>query len=129
MKSEELLSPRFEVIAEYPNSNYKKGDILIRIKHATNEIYEIDEDSPVGGLDIDEIVKYPHLFKKLNWWEYRKAEDMPKKLTCKAIPGDDSITEIVEWDMKQLIGWINKEERTVAGLLSFNPEYGYFPVD
>jgi len=62
MTAKELMQPRFEVIAEYPNCIFKKGDILERIA------------------EVEELEKYPHLFRKLNWWEFRKIEDMPKKL-------------------------------------------------
>lgn len=108
MTAKELMAPRYKVIADYPNSPYKVGDII----------------KPDECLDC-----YSHLFKKLNWWEYRTVDQMPKRLICKAIPDDTEIIEIEEWDMQLLYGWRNKKERTVASLHSFNPKYGYFPVD
>lgn len=54
---------------------------------------------------------------------------MPKKLICRAIPNDTEVMEIVEWDMDLLVGWLSKKDRSCCSLLSFTPEYGYFPVD
>ena len=116
MTAEELMKPRFELIADYPSNQTAIGTVL--------ECPTFDSE-----YWIELIERYPHLFRKLNWWEYRKIEDMPKKLICKAIPGDTSINEIEEWDMDILVGWTNKKDRVCCSLLSFNPEYGYFPID
>lgn len=79
MSIEELLKPRFEVIAEYPNCNFKIGDILKPIKNATNNWYFIEKEyEPVLLLEV--IEKYSHLFKKLQWFEKRNEEEMPKYL-------------------------------------------------
>lgn len=129
LSAEELLKPRFEVLQEYPSCPFSKGDILNRLKNATNDWYDIDECSIKAKILLDDIEKYPHLFRKLNWWEYRKVEDMPKKLICKAIPEDTEIMYIEEWDMNILFGWTCAKSRTGFELLSFNYDYGYFPID
>lgn len=129
MTAEELLRPRFYVIEEYPNSIFKKGDILQRIKGSTNDWYHTDEKAWTANLCLEDLEKYPNLFKPLKWWENRKVEDMPKKLICKAIPEDNEIMEIKEWDMNILYGWIDPISRSGCGLLNFNYEYGYFPID
>jgi len=129
MTAKELMSPRFEVLEEYPNCKFKKGEILNRLKNATNNWYHTDEHSINAEILLEDIIKYPHLFKKLNWWEKRKKEDMPKKLICKAIKDDKEIIEIEEWDMEIMVGWRNKVKRECASLYSFTPEYGYFPID
>jgi len=116
MKAKELLKPRFEVIASFPNSYYKVGNIL------QGDLIFCD---PEG----DKYSDYPHLFRKLNWWEKRSIEDMPKKLICKAIPDDDSVQEIYEWDMRLLIGWLDENKFKCCSLKAFNPKFGYFPVD
>lgn len=120
MKAEELMNPRYELIADYPSNLNQVGDII----ECPNYDYEFTKQYWVKSKD-----KYPHLFRKLNWWEKRSIEDMPKRLICKAIPDDTKIIEIEEWDMDILVGWVNKEKRTCCSLRSFNPEYGYFPVD
>ena len=129
MKAKDLLRPRFEVIEEYPKCEFKKGEVLIRIKNATNDIYDTDEFAFVGGMDIEEIQKFPKLFKPLNWWEKRTIEEMPTKLICRAIKDDTEVQIIVDWDMKLLIGWLDEKKYKCCSLTSFNPEYGYFPID
>lgn len=54
---------------------------------------------------------------------------MPKRLICKAIPGDTEVLDIQEWDMDILVGWTDKVKRQCCSLLTFKPEFGYFPVD
>jgi len=130
MKSSELLSPRFEVIGEYPKCEFLNGQILCRIKYATNDCYHVDENAPVGGLDLSELEKYPHLFRKMNWWEKRKIEDMPSRLVSLLDNSDQpEVFDIVGWDMENLLGWIDVKTRECCSLLSFKPEYSYIPVD
>ena len=112
MKAEELMRPRFEVIADYPSSIYEIGQIL----ESTTENMVLF------------FQKYPHLFRRLNWWEHRTAEEMPKKVMSLADDKGDTY-EIEGWDMELLVGWIDKKSRSCCSLLSFNPEYGYVPVD
>lgn len=124
MKAEELMKPRFEIIADYPNNDLGEvGQIIYR-----------DWCYRINGLEW-RISDFPHLFRKLNWWEHREEEDMPKRLISKAFANEetkevsDEVFEVEEWDMKLLVGWTNKTKRECCSLLSWNPEYGYFPVD
>ena len=130
MTAEELMKPRFECIAAFPycheDFNITIGSIITLENQDTEQWYNLYKNKRFYDAFYE---SYPHLFRKLNWWEYRKIEDMPKKLICKAIPGDTSINEIEEWDMDILVGWTNKKDRVCCSLLSFNPEYGYFPID
>jgi len=94
MSIEELLNPRFEVIADFPNNIWKIGKIVSN--------HQISEMSKFPNLfDVlkwfSELEKYPHLFKKLNWWEKRTKEEMPiyiKSLTQVVKPK----WELVSWD-------------------------------
>lgn len=68
MKSvEELLLPRYKVIADYPGTQYSVGEIL-----------------PVIGTEMyikgrtEFLSSYPHLFQPLPWWSDREVEDMPE---------------------------------------------------
>jgi hypothetical protein len=66
-----LLKERFEVIADFPDNNYgPTGTILDRDWGS----YPDGEDNP----PLWNISKFPHLFKKLEWWEKRKESEMPK---------------------------------------------------
>lgn len=114
MTAEELMSPRFKVITDYPGNDYSK----------IGDIFEPDSD-----FQEEYILRFPHLFQKLNWWEHRKVEDMPKKLISRVTPDNNDVFEIEEWDMKNMIGWVNKKERECCDLCIWTAEYGYFPVD
>jgi hypothetical protein len=70
MSNEELLKPRYKVIADFPYNTFGEvGSIL-------------DRDWGWNGDDENgfkhHISHYPHLFKKLQWWEERKQEGMPE---------------------------------------------------
>jgi hypothetical protein len=70
MTSEELQTPRYKVIADYPHSPYKIGDII-----TFDQRLWINSDYKLADKSID---KYPHLFKKLEWHEEREPEEMPE---------------------------------------------------
>jgi hypothetical protein len=63
MTVEELLNPRWKVMADYPNSPFNVGDIHSFMFAATAKI--------VFGT-------WPHLFRELQWWEEREEKDLPK---------------------------------------------------
>lgn len=71
MNKEQLLKPRWKVIADFPDSDYKVGSIEDRdwCKYVNSE----DETDGI----VWKISDFPHLFKELNWWEERKIEDLP----------------------------------------------------
>lgn len=68
MTPDELLKPRYKVIADYPGNLWQIGEIL-------------DRDWGWNGDDENgfknKVSDYPHLFKPLQWWEDRKKDDMP----------------------------------------------------
>ena len=68
MTNEELMTPRFKVIDDYPNSLFKIDEIL-----TGNERIYCDENSKRYS-------DFPNIFKPLEWWEERELEDLPKYL-------------------------------------------------
>lgn len=119
MTAAELMQPRFEVIADYPSNLIELGTILEcpNFEHDFTKKYWVESKE-----------KYPHLFRKMDWWEKRSINEMPKKVM--SILDDKKNTfEIEEWDMEILVGWVNKKERTCCSLLTFKPEFGYIPID
>lgn len=68
LTKEELLAPRFLVIADYPNSIFKVGKIL-------SGDYE-------GRIYCDpnscKYSDFPHLFQKLYWFEKRDKSELPE---------------------------------------------------
>lgn len=132
MTARELLKPRFEVIDLYPFSKIDKGIIL------TEEVihhYSFEKDGRKWNTSIKNLDKYPHLFRKLNWWENRVVSEMPIKLKCLVHKDNDSfdlekeeVLLIVSWDMKNKRGFLSGFGG-VCNLEAFTPEYGYIPVD
>jgi len=70
-KEIDLMLPRYEVIADYPDSTRQVGQIITIDANKTKEWIE----SHCAFFE-----KYPHLFKKLAWYEHRDVEDLPKYL-------------------------------------------------
>jgi hypothetical protein len=76
---QELLLPRYKVIADFPGNPYVLGAI-IKLKS--------EEDARIRGslgyLHWDFNIKmYPHLFRLLQWWEDRTEEEMPRYVKLK----------------------------------------------
>jgi hypothetical protein len=68
MTTEDLLKPRYKVIADWPFQNY-----------AIDEILQGDEAALISTkYDKSNLYDYPALFRKLNWWEERDVKDLPK---------------------------------------------------
>lgn len=80
MTQEELLKPRYKQINDWPfmGHKYKIGKIFT---------FENEVDTGI-------ISKYPHLFRKLEWWEDREKKDMPKYVKEE----DGQVFKVKEWD-------------------------------
>ncbi len=126
---EKLLKTRFEVIASYPNTKFEVGDILTKYDFKTSKegayCYVTNTESPLQGsvLKKDFAETMPHLFKKLNWWDYRKKSEMP--IYLKSLQFEEAY-KIQDWDMNILFGFI--VDRSGCDLLLYKPEYGYEPI-
>ena len=123
MTAKELMMPRYELMVDYPGSTYPVGTIFTSMPNGFVYYMLNDEKHYTNGLNLE---KYPYLFRKMNWWEKRSVKDMPKRLKNRIV---DGIDEIEEWDMKLMIGWVNKKERIFCDLTWWRPEFGYIPVD
>jgi len=84
---EDLLRPRFKVIAMYPYCPYEIGDLvefsdLETSFHCTTtkewDVFTETFEDSVNYFSIDVLGMWPHLFKKLEWWEERKDEELPR---------------------------------------------------
>jgi hypothetical protein len=69
---EQLLKPRYRVIADYPGNSRAIGEIYC---HVAGDVFGV-KDIPLFMYQHD-LEKYPHLFKKLKWWEERKVSEFP----------------------------------------------------
>jgi len=106
MKTEELLKPRYKVVADYPgNSYYPIGKIII----IPTDSYAINENGhPVFYCDFHE---YPHLFKSLAWWEERSDDDMPGYVKSKGGKVFEVFSYIRDFEEMYIVGEINKCKR------------------
>jgi hypothetical protein len=94
MKENELLKPRFEVIADYPNNQFGKiGTILDR--NWAEYPNDNENEKPIWRIS-----DFPNLFRKLQWWEKRTREELPTFIK--------SATKVVKpkWEF---IEWAGKE--------------------
>lgn len=80
MTAEELLRPRFKVIADYPESMFDIG--------------KIEECAEAHHGCVTFYGKYPAIFKRLDWWEERAEGDMPEYLKHKKF---GYAHKVVEW--------------------------------
>lgn len=74
MTTEQLLTPRYKVIAEWPDNTFDIGQILTE-----SDMVEdwLQTDNFLHGFKLSEVEKYPHLFQKLEWHEDRNAGELP----------------------------------------------------
>lgn len=75
---EELKMPRYKVIADYPNNRFSVNEIINLEKYSGGYRYRWAEDWGMDNIDESELKEYPHLFKKLEWWEEREISDLPE---------------------------------------------------
>lgn len=123
MTKEELLIPRWEVIANYPGTYYEVGDIISDdgIRHAENQRGETVFVSKWGD--------YPNIFKRLQWHDYISSELLPKYVK---IIADDIDTRIRLFQDAGLFCEVNKwvkekrdngEEATLAYINGYTPSW------
>lgn len=67
MSLADLMKPRWKVIADYPGNQRYVGEIIDGLPNPLDE-QELER----------QMALYPHLFKKLEWWEERKPEELPQ---------------------------------------------------
>ena len=112
----ELLMPRYRVIADYPNNKFKVGDILYVHYHKpyhSNNTCTKDKifDGYTGmWIDLSEVEKHPHLFKSIDWFWGRKESDMPKYLKFVWKGKIDEARKVEKWlyeDEPKNMGQIN----------------------
>jgi hypothetical protein len=96
MTPEELMKPRYKVIADYPLSRFIIGSIVEGQKGRFDEWF-----FEINGKELPfDITQYPHLFKKLEWWEERKLEEMPQYVKeFNSLYKIGEVIKVAEWNM------------------------------
>jgi hypothetical protein len=103
---EELMKPRFEVIADYPNNPYEINDVLTKIDGI--QIYSNGR----RGMSITDLESFPNLFREMEWWEIRPEQDMPKYIKWVDDYGDHEVLKVEEWESGVAI--LDKSRRSIA---------------
>lgn len=95
------MQPRYKVIADWPKSIYKVGTI-INAGWRSEDLLYCDTNGP-------RMRDYPHLFRKLDWWEERQPEDMPEYLKDIA---DGELFKVREWLTNEMaVIFLNKNKK------------------
>ncbi len=83
LTKEQLLQPRYRVIADYPFSPYKNGDIIepkdgywIASRVQSFEAFELR--TVEHSFEERELTKYTNLFERARWSDNRLREDFPE---------------------------------------------------
>lgn len=94
MTVEELLKPRYKVIALWPHSE-KDGWVL-------NRVYDV---TGIGELGESQLNKFPHLFKPLQWYHDRTRGEIELVEYVKWVQSKKGIIgKVIEWRQGHL-GW------------------------
>lgn len=113
---EELLKPRIEVIADYPNSPFAVGDILLFEKSDSVFGWYLREGYDEGICTAIMFENYPHLFRQLPWHEKRELEDMPEYV--KMVPESILVAKSHKFDWEpcyKVSDWRITEKGNVQG--------------
>lgn len=93
---EELMIPRYMLIANYPGNDLPIGTI-----------YTTDSKAWIWSnlrLAPKNIKDYPANFRKMEWWEGRREEDMPKYIKhADSLYRMDEVIEVIDWHMDEEI--------------------------
>lgn len=79
LSTDVLLTPRFKVIADYPDSPFGIGQIL--------------SPSQSGGKWYDKLEQYPAIFQRLQWASDRNIADLPEY-----VKDHKGVYKVIEWD-------------------------------
>lgn len=74
MSIEQLMKSRFKVVADYPNSPFRCGDILEIVADPVDKWYCYR----TGRTYNVEVKSYPKVFQSIEWWQDRNPEEMPE---------------------------------------------------
>lgn len=92
MTPEELLKPRYKVIADYPGCSCEVGTILIPDESGELMNKKAGYSWSVTRVLEKDVKKFSHLVQKLEWFQERKPEEMPEYV--KSIPEKKGYYEV-----------------------------------
>jgi hypothetical protein len=96
----QLLRKRVIVENKWPGCPYEVGDILIK----DGEYYwTIGDVSWHGKFHAEDVEIYPYLMRPLEWWQERKAEEMPEYVKWDYQINIDAL--LMKNHVQKVIGW------------------------
>src|SRR5690242_15646600 len=112
---EELLRPRYKVIAIWPGMHIEPFRLneIVTLQYYTEEegedkaegfVYIPYKHKPKNFMWESFFTLFPHLFKKLEWYEERKTEEMPEYVKWDYNPKTDN--EDVKGLVEKVIKWV-----------------------
>jgi hypothetical protein len=75
---EELLNPRYKLIADYPGCSFEVGTILEPNHEGELFSKTAGYSWTVTRIMMQDAKKFSHLIKILAWWEHREESEMPE---------------------------------------------------
>lgn len=111
-----LLTPRYMVEADYPNSPYEVGDILLNYKDTH---YRRVSDGYV--FTEQKIQNYPHIFRPMHWSEQRELGEMPKYVWYEGAPSKVTKLVCVEGESGETI--VTQTDYDGKGLFNLDNQY------
>lgn len=85
-----LMMPRYEVIANYPNSPWRLNQVI------NGQTFNIAGEEKIHCAD------YPSIFKKLQWWEHRGESEMPQYVKYAAT---GRVCKVDNFDLETTSSW------------------------
>ena len=99
MTNEELLKPRYKVIADYPNNVFQVGQVVnFKLTRNGDWIYQWARYDGMYEMGILEFADYPNIFQKLEWWEERSENDLSEIKYAKTIAGN-SVRTVLRFEL------------------------------
>lgn len=106
---EELMKPRYKVINTWPdmaNVKFVFGDIITLQNYDGKQWYIQDRAGKRYDAYFD---GFPHLFRRLEWWEERDVKDMPHFLKHKT---EGWSMNVKGYRLYELSGWAVTDKET-----------------
>jgi hypothetical protein len=103
-------TPRYEVIAEYPQGAWAIGTILVPDENG--EMYSKKHGYSQSSicLFLEDIDKYPHLFRKLKWWELIPKQSLPEYVKGRLLDSIGNGVFKVVWKVERKTLWVREHD-------------------
>lgn len=97
MSVEQLLTPRYKVIAKYPGSRWEVGHVVHLLNNKGSIIYRWSDNNGDWVYEYW-FMEYPAIFKKLQWWEERQEGEMPQYVKILNQQDKEEVYKVNKWN-------------------------------